>query len=104
MKPQNSSYIIGQGKPREECGIFGIFGSPRAANLSYLGLYALQHRGQESAGIASSDGYHIYRYAGMGKVVDIFQEEHIKNLALKKNREEIMSILQLIPCSLLALV
>ncbi|MFC1670231.1 amidophosphoribosyltransferase [Spirochaetota bacterium] len=80
MKFQNSSYIIGEGKPREECGIFGIYGNARAANLSYLGLYALQHRGQESAGIASSDGHHIYRYAGMGKVVDIFEEEQIKNL------------------------
>lgn len=67
-------------KPREECGVFGIFNNPRAANLSYLGLYALQHRGQESAGIATSDGHHVYRYAGMGKVVDIFKEEHINNL------------------------
>jgi len=68
------------GKPREECGVFGIYGNPRAANLTYLGLYTLQHRGQESAGIASSDGEHIYRYAGMGKVLDIFTEEHINNL------------------------
>ncbi len=67
-------------KPREECGIFGIYGNKRASNLTYLGLYSLQHRGQESAGIASSDGEHIYRYAGMGKVVDIFKEEYIKNL------------------------
>ena len=43
-------------KFREECGVFGIFGHPEAANLTYLGLYALQHRGQESAGIAASDG------------------------------------------------
>ena len=43
-------------KFREECGIFGIFGHPEAANLTYLGLYALQHRGQESVGIATSDG------------------------------------------------
>lgn len=68
------------GKPKDECGIFGIYGNERAANLTYLGLYALQHRGQESSGIASSDGHHIYRYAGMGKVVDIFTEEHINNL------------------------
>lgn len=70
----------GDGKPKDECGIFGIYGNIRASNLAYLGLYALQHRGQESAGIASSDGHHIYRYAGMGKVVDVFTEEHIKNL------------------------
>jgi len=43
-------------KFREECGVFGIFGHPEAANMTYLGLYALQHRGQESAGIAASDG------------------------------------------------
>ncbi len=68
------------GKPREECGVFGIYGNPKAANLAYLGLYALQHRGQESAGIASSDGHHIYRYAGMGKVIDVFKQKHIDNL------------------------
>ena len=67
-------------RPEDECGVFGIYGTERAANLTYLGLYALQHRGQESAGIASSDEHHIYRYAGMGKVVDIFHEEHIESL------------------------
>src|SRR6187399_680476 len=46
-------------KLKEECGVFGIFGHPEAANLTYLGLYALQHRGQESAGIAASDGQQI---------------------------------------------
>jgi amidophosphoribosyltransferase len=68
------------GKPEEECGIVGVFGHSKAANLAYLGLYALQHRGQESTGIASSDGHHIYRYAGMGKVIDVFTQEHINNL------------------------
>lgn len=67
-------------KPREECGVFGIYGNEKAANLTYLGLYSLQHRGQESAGIASSDGKHIFRYAGMGRVVDVFKERHINNL------------------------
>lgn len=67
-------------RPREECGVFGIYGHERAANLAYLGMYALQHRGQESAGMVSSDGDHIYRFAGMGEVVDIFTEEHINNL------------------------
>ena len=46
-------------KFKDECGVFGIFGHPEAANITYLGLYALQHRGQESAGIASSDGGQI---------------------------------------------
>lgn len=68
------------GKPREECGIFGIYGIEKASNLTYLGLHTLQHRGQESAGIASSDGNHIYRFAGMGKVADIFTHERIENL------------------------
>ena len=76
----NISRMNHDGKPREECGVFGIFGHPRAANLAYLGLYSLQHRGQESAGIASSDGEHIYRYAGMGKVTDVFKQETIDNL------------------------
>lgn len=67
-------------RPREECGIFGIYGNPHASNLTYLGLYSLQHRGQESAGIASSDGDHIYRHAGMGEVNDVFTQEHIDNL------------------------
>lgn len=67
-------------RPREECGIFGIYGNPHAANMTYLGLYSLQHRGQESAGIASSDGEHIFRYAGMGEVNDVFSQDHIDNL------------------------
>ncbi len=67
-------------KPEDECGIFGVFGNQYSANLAYLGLYALQHRGQESTGIASSDGYRIYRHAGMGKVVDVFTEYHLSNL------------------------
>ncbi len=59
-------------KLHEECGVFAIFGHPEAANLSYLGLYALQHRGQESAGIASSDGREIHCHKSMGHVADIF--------------------------------
>ena len=53
-------------KFHEECGVFGIFGSPEAANLAYLGLYALQHRGQESAGIAAADGHRVIVPSGMG--------------------------------------
>jgi amidophosphoribosyltransferase len=59
-------------KFKEECGVFGIFGHPEAANLAYLGLYALQHRGQESAGIAASDGVRIRVAKGMGHVNDVF--------------------------------
>ena len=54
------------------CGIFGVEGHPEAANLAYLGLYALQHRGQESAGIVSWDGAQMHAERGMGEVADIF--------------------------------
>jgi len=59
-------------KFREECGVFGIFAHPEAANLTYLGLYALQHRGQESAGIAASDGTQIRLRKAMGHVNEAF--------------------------------
>ena len=65
---------------REECGVFAVYGHPEAANLAYLGLYALQHRGQESAGIASSDGRHTYCHKSMGHVADIFQPEVLGSL------------------------
>jgi amidophosphoribosyltransferase len=67
-------------KFHEECGVFGIYGHPDAANLTYLGLYALQHRGQESAGIVSSDGKQLFGQKAMGLVADIFVEERIKKL------------------------
>src|SRR5687768_5521778 len=59
-------------KFREECGVFGIWGHGEAANLTYLGLYALQHRGQESAGIAASDGAQIRHRKAMGHVNEAF--------------------------------
>ena len=65
---------------REECGVFGIHGHPEAANMTYLGLYALQHRGQESAGIASADGEVITFHKQMGLVADIFSEEILARL------------------------
>jgi amidophosphoribosyltransferase len=67
-------------KPTEKCGIFGIFGHPEAANLTYLGLYALQHRGQESAGIAASDGSVIRMSKSMGYVADAFSEKTLEKL------------------------
>jgi amidophosphoribosyltransferase len=67
-------------RPREFCGVVGIFGTPEAAVWTYLGLYALQHRGQESSGIASSDGHHIAKHLGMGLVADVFNEEILKKL------------------------
>jgi glutamate synthase domain-containing protein 1 len=64
----------------EECGVFGVYGHPEAANLVYLGLYALQHRGQESAGIVSSNGKSLIAHRGMGLVADIFNSEVIEQL------------------------
>jgi amidophosphoribosyltransferase len=64
----------------EECGVFAIYGHPEAANLTYLGLYALQHRGQESAGICSSDGRKIHFHKSMGHVADIFTPEVLGQL------------------------
>ncbi|MCX8031601.1 MAG: amidophosphoribosyltransferase [Thermodesulfovibrionales bacterium] len=64
----------------EECGIFGVYGHPEAANLTYLGLYALQHRGQEGAGICSTDGKNFYLDKSMGLVADIFSEKRLKKL------------------------
>ena len=67
-------------KFREECGVFGIFGHPEASNLTYLGLYALQHRGQESAGIAASDGTQIRHVKAMGYVNEAFNSENLARL------------------------
>ncbi len=64
---------------REDCGVFGIWNNTDAARLTYLGLYALQHRGQESAGIAISDGKKLYSYKQMGQVNDVFNE-HILSM------------------------
>jgi amidophosphoribosyltransferase len=67
-------------KFREECGVFGIVGHPEASNLTYLGLYALQHRGQESAGIAASDGVQIRVTKAMGYVHDAFDGDSLAAL------------------------
>ena len=56
----------------DHCGVFGVFGNDEAAKLTYLGLYALQHRGQESAGIASTDGANVHVHKAMGQVQEIF--------------------------------
>jgi amidophosphoribosyltransferase len=63
------------------CGIFGIEGQSDAANMAYLGLYALQHRGQESAGIVSWDGAQLHVERGMGEVSEIFRVGVLKRLA-----------------------
>lgn len=62
---------------KEACGLFGISGHPEAARMAYFGLYALQHRGQESAGIVTWDGQNIREQRGMGLVADVFNESHL---------------------------
>ena len=64
----------------DECGVFAVYGHPEAANMAYLGLYALQHRGQESAGICSSDGKHLHCTKKKGLVAEIFTKRVIKDL------------------------
>ena len=67
-------------KFKDECGVFGIFGHPEAANMTYLGLYALQHRGQESAGIAASDVEQVRLSRAMGYVADTFDSDTLSQL------------------------
>ncbi len=64
----------------DHCGVCGVYGHPEAAKLAYLGLYALQHRGQESAGIVSSDGRELHLEKAMGLVADIFQPDVLARL------------------------
>jgi amidophosphoribosyltransferase len=67
-------------KFHDECGLFGIWNHPEAANVTYLGLYALQHRGQESAGIAATDGVNFHTEKAMGWVADVFSPERLRRL------------------------
>jgi amidophosphoribosyltransferase len=69
-----------KGEWGEHCGLFGVYGHPEAANVTYLGLYALQHRGQESAGIVSSDSQALHSYRNMGLVSEIFTRDVLKRL------------------------
>ncbi len=66
---------------KEKCGVFGVWGHDRPADLAYLGLYAQQHRGQESAGIAVSDGKRLTGHTGMGLVPDVFDRHVMETLA-----------------------
>jgi amidophosphoribosyltransferase len=66
--------------PRESCGIFGVYGQPEAAKMCYFGLYALQHRGQESAGIAVAKDDMVNNYKAMGLVSDVFDMEKLDKL------------------------
>ena len=68
------------GKLKDKCGVFGVFGHPDAAYLTYLGLYALQHRGEESAGIVVTDGKKMFTHKGMGHVQDVFDSVALERL------------------------
>jgi len=67
-------------KPREECGVFAVYGHEDAARVAFFGLFALQHRGQESAGIASSDGCQVWAHKGMGLASEVFREDILSKL------------------------
>jgi amidophosphoribosyltransferase len=68
------------GRPREECGVFGIYGHEEAARVAFFGLFALQHRGQESAGIVTSDGCEVMEHKGMGLASNVFKESNLQKL------------------------
>jgi len=72
--------LIKEDKFHEECGVVGVIDRPEAANLAYLGLYALQHRGQEGAGIVSTNGESLINHRGLGLVADVFDEDVIRRL------------------------
>src|SRR5213596_1587769 len=72
--------VVMQNYPKHYCGVFGVFGHPNAAELTYYGLYALQHRGQESAGIVTSDGKQFREFKGMGLVSQVFNGDVLHSL------------------------
>jgi amidophosphoribosyltransferase len=80
MNMENKIIISDDDRPKDECGIFAIYGHEEAARLAYFGLYALQHRGQESAGIVVSDGARVMGHKAMGLVPDIFNAEVLDSL------------------------
>jgi amidophosphoribosyltransferase len=73
--------VLYDNKPREACGIFAISGHPEAARMTYFGLYALQHRGQESSGIVVERDWKLHHYKGMGLVADVFDPPHLDQLS-----------------------
>jgi amidophosphoribosyltransferase len=67
-------------KLKEECALFGVYGAANAAEMAYLGLYSLQHRGQESSGIVTSDGEHIHEHRALGLVAKVYDKEILDKL------------------------
>jgi len=78
--PQNNLHNSTDGRPTHECGVCGVFNHEDSSKLTYFGLYALQHRGQESAGIVTSDGEHVLCHKDMGLVPEIFSEDILQKL------------------------
>ncbi|MCK5695912.1 MAG: class II glutamine amidotransferase, partial [Desulfobacula sp.] len=80
--PYIQNPIIGSDRPKDECGVFGLYKHPEAAKITYFGLYALQHRGQESAGISVNRGENdkIFSHKGMGLVPEIFNMEDLDRI------------------------
>ena len=76
----DSSRKSSDGRPTHECGVCGIYNHQDSAKLTYFGLYALQHRGQESAGIVASDGKKVMMHKSMGLVAEVFTETHLQSL------------------------
>ena len=74
------TFSLPEDKFHDYCGVFGVYGHPEAAKLTYLGLYALQHRGQESAGIVATDGESLVGHKGMGHVAEVFTEDALSRL------------------------
>jgi len=75
-----SQYFIPASKPKEECGVFAVYGNEEAARVTFFGLFALQHRGQESAGINTADGCHVCGHKGMGLASEVFHEDIFSKL------------------------
>ncbi len=91
MSPMWGLTCDGLDRPKEACGVFGIYApGVDVARIAFFALYALQHRGQESAGIATSDGRAAYIHKGMGLVSQVFNEDNLRplkgHLAIAHNR------------------
>ncbi|HVO67766.1 MAG TPA: amidophosphoribosyltransferase [Syntrophales bacterium] len=75
----SQDYMDGS-RPREECGVFAVYGNEEAARITFFGLFALQHRGQESAGINTADGCQVWGHKGMGLASEVFHEDILSKL------------------------
>ena len=80
LTTENPAINLPDDRPKEHCGVFGIYGHPEAARLTYFGLYALQHRGQESCGIVSGDGTRVRMHRGLGLVPEVFNPDLLDTL------------------------